>query len=62
VIGSDGRMKLVMSSGGWESLRNEQREALSMAGVDPVLCNVPTIERVGGGGIRCMLAPVFNHE
>ena len=22
------------------------------AGVDPVLCNVPTIERVGGGGIR----------
>ena len=29
-MGSDGRMKLVMSNGGWESLRNEQREALSM--------------------------------
>ena len=24
----------------------------NQAGVDPVLCNVPTIERVGGGGIR----------
>jgi len=32
------------------------------AGVDPVLCNVPTIERVGGGGIRCMLAPIFNQK
>ena len=26
------------------------------AGVDPVLCNVPTIERVGGGGIRLAFA------
>jgi len=62
VIGVDGRMKLVMSNGGWESLRSGQRDALAMAGVDPVLCNVPTIERVGGGGIRCMLAPIFNPE
>ena len=30
MIGSDGRMKLVMSNGGWESLRSEQREALNM--------------------------------
>jgi len=62
VIGADGRRKLVMSNRGWESLTNEQREALVMAGVDPVLCNVPTIERVGGGGIRCMLAPIFNQK
>jgi len=62
VIGVDGRMKLVMSNGGWESLRSGQRDALAMAGVDPVLCNVPTIERVGGGGIRCMMAPIFNPE
>jgi len=62
VIGADGRRKIVMSNRGWESLTSEQREALVMAGVDPVLCNVPTIERVGGGGIRCMLAPIFNQK
>ena len=62
VIGGDGRSKLVMSNGGWQSLNNEQKDALVMAGVDLVLCNVPTIERVGGGGIRCMLAPIFNDK
>ena len=30
VIGVDGRMKLVMSNGGWESLSSEQRDALAM--------------------------------
>ena len=31
-----------------------------LEGTDVVLCSVDTIERVGGGGVRCMLAPVFN--
>ena len=36
----------------------DQRSALDMAG-DVVKCNVDTIEKVGGGGIRCMVAGIF---
>ena len=61
VTGSDGRAKLVMSTRGWGSLGPHQRHILSgLEGTDVVLCTVDTIERVGGGGVRCMLAPVFN--
>ena len=58
VVGMDGRRKLIISTRGWGSLTEGQRETLS-AMVDVVQCRVDTIEAVGGGGIRCMLAPVF---
>jgi len=60
VTATDNRAKLVMSTRAWSSLNIEQRDQLSQPDVDIVLCNIDTIERVGGGGIRCMLAPVFN--
>eukprot|EP00092_Neocalanus_flemingeri_P020433 GFUD01022136.1.p1 GENE.GFUD01022136.1~~GFUD01022136.1.p1 ORF type:complete len:324 (+),score=148.73 GFUD01022136.1:42-974(+) len=59
VVGQDGRRKLIISTRGWGSLTEGQREALT-ARVDIVQCKVDTIEVVGGGGIRCMLAPVFS--
>jgi len=58
VVGEDGRRKLIISTRGWSSLTEVQKELL-VARVDIVKCKVDTIEVVGGGGIRCMLAPVL---
>ena len=58
VVGGDGRRKLIISTRGWSSLSEAQKESL-VARVDIVKCKVDTIEVVGGGGIRCMLAPVL---
>ena len=42
----------------WASLDSEQKRLVQSA-ADIVLCSVDTIERVGGGGIRCMMAGIF---
>ncbi len=54
-----GGTKLVaMSAAAWGSLSEAQRGALERHG-QPVTSPLPTIERVGGGSLRCMLAEVF---
>ena len=46
---------VALSTTAWHSLEAGQRRALeSQAQVVPV--SIPTIERIGGGGVRCMLA------
>ena len=46
---------LALSTTAWRSLAADQRRILeSHAGLVPVA--IPTIERIGGGGVRCMLA------
>jgi hypothetical protein len=46
---------LALSTTAWNSLEPAQRRTLeSHAGVMPAA--IPTIERIGGGGVRCMLA------
>lgn len=62
VMGKDGRKKLVMSTRAWGSLTESQQKTLSNMSpdLDIVKCCVNTIESVGGGGIRCTIAPVFN--
>ena len=46
---------IAMSAGAWRSLNASQRNILeSYAAVVPV--ELPIIEHVGGGGMRCMLA------
>lgn len=48
---------LALSNTAWRSLGGAQRRVLeSHAAVIPVA--IPTIERVGGGGVRCMLAEI----
>ena len=48
---------VVMSEAAWGSLQGAQRAVLERQG--PVLrIAIPTIESIGGGGIRCMLAEV----
>jgi hypothetical protein len=55
---TDGTPLLAMSAAGWGSLSASQQRALERHG-RPVTPPVPTIERVGGGSVRCMLAEVF---
>jgi hypothetical protein len=52
---SSGGPVLALSTRAWRSLGAAQRRTLEAhAGVLPVA--IPTIERIGGGGVRCMLA------
>jgi hypothetical protein len=49
---------LAVSRRAWASLTRAQRALLEQH-ARPVPCAVDTIEHVGGGGIRCMLAEIF---
>jgi len=49
---------VALSRRAWKSLTRAQRQLLEQH-AQPVLCAVETIEHVGGGGIRCMLAEIF---
>jgi hypothetical protein len=53
-----GQRHLVMSASAAASLREEQQAAVRAAGCVPLVAAVPTIERLGGGSVRCMLAEV----
>ncbi len=46
---------IALSTTAWQSLDRAQRRALELNGL-VILAAIPTIERVGGGGVRCMLA------
>ena len=49
---------VALSRRAWASLSRGQRVLLEQH-ARPILCGVETIEHVGGGGIRCMLAEIF---
>ncbi|MEP6548497.1 MAG: arginine deiminase-related protein [Gammaproteobacteria bacterium] len=54
-LAPSGRHIIALSTTAWRSLHSAQRRLLeSHAEVIPVA--IPTIERIGGGGVRCMLA------
>jgi hypothetical protein len=54
-LAPDGGHIVALSTTAWRSLGSAQRRILeSHAAVVPVA--IPTIERIGGGGVRCMLA------
>jgi hypothetical protein len=53
-----GTRRLVMSASAAASLREEQLAMLHDAGSLPLVSAVPTIERLGGGSVRCMIAEV----
>jgi hypothetical protein len=56
---NDGRSVLAMSDAAWWAFGPAGRELLRDC-VDAVVASpVPTIERLGGGSVRCMLAEVF---
>ena len=54
-----GRSVLALSARAWDSLDAAQRDTLSAQVDEVVAIRVPTIETLGGGSVRCMLAEVF---
>lgn len=54
---SGGRI-VAMSTSAWDSLDAHQRRGLERHGV-MLIAAVPTIERFGGGSVRCTLAEIF---
>jgi len=53
-----GRQVIAMSDAAWASLTPGAKEALATHG-SIVTAPIPTIERHGGGSVRCMIAEVF---
>jgi len=54
----DGVKYLVLSQSAFDSLDRKQTERLS-AYNELIVVPIPTIERVGGGSVRCMMAEIF---
>ncbi|WP_424963858.1 citrulline utilization hydrolase CtlX [Ekhidna sp.] len=59
VLGKDDQRLVVMSSAAFHSLSNEQKARLSKHG-KLVHSDIHTIEKLGGGSARCMMAEIFN--
>lgn len=55
---TEGKAKIILSQTAFDAFTSEQRDKLSSFG-DLVVVKIPTIEAVGGGSARCMLAEVF---
>lgn len=58
VQNQEGRMFLVMSETAFGSLNNDQMTKLKSYN-ELIVVAVPTIEKYGGGSVRCMMAEVF---
>jgi hypothetical protein len=54
----DGRPLIAMSTAALDCLTPQQRRALERHG-EIVAAPIPTIEKYGGGSVRCMIAEVF---
>lgn len=58
VVGEDGKKYIVMSQTACDAFTSEQKKILETFGeIIPV--SIPTIETIGGGSARCMMAEVF---
>lgn len=55
---TDGKLFLVLSQSAYDSLNQKQKDYLSSYN-ELIVVSIPTIERVGGGSVRCMMAEVF---
>ena len=58
VENTNGNPVLVLSQSAFDSLNQKQKDRLSSYN-ELVIVSIPTIERVGGGSVRCMMAEVF---
>lgn len=55
---TSGEPVLAASRSAWEALREEQRSAID-GRMSTAIAPIPTIERIGGGSLRCMIAEVY---
>jgi len=58
VENTDGKQLLILSRTAYDSLNLAQIERLTSYN-ELIIISIPTIERVGGGSVRCMMAEVF---
>jgi len=58
VENKDGKYYLVLSKSAYDSLSENQIHQLSVYN-ELIVVEIPTIEKLGGGGARCMMAEVF---
>ena len=59
IANSSGETILVMSETAFNSLNSEQRQRLEALNDKIIAFKIPTIEYVGGGSARCMLAEIY---
>lgn len=56
-----GRKKIIMSTTAYDAFTEDQKKQLLSHG-DIIPVSIPTIETIGGGSARCMLAEVFRDK
>lgn len=54
----DGFSKIIMSKTAYESLTSDQKKSLESFG-KLIVADISTIEKIGGGSARCMMAEIF---
>jgi hypothetical protein len=57
-ISSGGKNFVAVSSTAWDSLSENQKSIITQHAT-PLIAKIPTIEKHGGGSIRCMLAELY---
>ncbi|MCB9224708.1 MAG: arginine deiminase-related protein [Crocinitomicaceae bacterium] len=60
VINKQGKHFYAMSSTAYNAL-NEVQKAVVSSSMEILSISIPTIEKVGGGSVRCMMAGLFNY-
>ena len=50
---------VAMSQSAYDALTNDQRARLKYLAGSLIVAPIPTIEKEGGGSVRCMLAEIF---
>jgi len=58
LIDKNNQSCIVMSHSAYQGFNNKQRKTLEKHG-SLIVCNIPTIEYIGGGSARCMIAENF---
>jgi hypothetical protein len=58
ITNAAGKKYVAVSSTAWDSLSEAQKTIIS-SHAEPVIAKIPTIEKHGGGSIRCMLAELY---
>ena len=56
---ASGKRVIAMSQQAFDALSIEQRAKLEVLGGALIVTPIPTIEKLGGGSVRCMLAEIF---
>lgn len=57
-ICNGGNNFVAVSAAAWDSLSDQQKSVI-MQHATPIIAKIPTIEKHGGGSIRCMLAELY---